>query len=265
VHPVPSTGMDALTAQRAAQADTLMPFDDREEAVDLMDDQSGADDWVSWAVAAGSRVDTAGLFNTSEIRWFSDGPLPSEVLAWFTGGRTLGSVEDRHDFYQLHRLNDIGVKRRHGSTLEVKVRRTLDAPLDLGSGLDGRIEEWSRWEPAEDDGAWQLPDAPWVDVHKVIYTRSFMPTDREVILPAVHSNRLFAGCDIEVVEVAAGGIDTWSLGLKAFGPTTGRHQALATSWQTLRTHSPMTEGLDFAFDRACGYPEWLRLVLSDSA
>jgi len=230
-----------------------------------MDDRSGGDDWVAWAVAAGSGGDTAGLFNTSEIRWFSRGSLPSEVLAWFTGGRTVGSVEDRHDFYQMHRLNDIGVKRRHGSTLEVKVRRTLDEPLDLGDGLDGRMEEWSRWEPVEDDGAWQLPDAPWIDVHKVIYTRSFMPTDREVILPAIHSNRLFAGCDIEVAEVTVGGIDTWSLGLKAFGPTSGRQQALATSWGTLRTHSPLTEGLDFAFDRACGYPEWLRLVLSDSA
>ena len=224
-----------------------------------MEDQSGADERVAWMVAAGSSGDTADLFNTSELRWFARGPLPPDVQMWFTGGRTMGSVEDRHDFYQLHRLNDIGVKRRHGTTLEVKVRRAFGSPLSLGDGLENRVEEWSRWESADDAGAWLLPEAPWIDVHKVIYTRSFM-ADREVILPPIHSNRLYAGCDIEVAEVTVDEIDTWSLGLKAFGPTAKREQALASSWRTLQTHSPLTEDLGIAFDRACGYPEWLRLL-----
>jgi hypothetical protein len=209
---------------------------------------------------AGSTRDTAGLFHTSEVRWFARGPLPSDVQTWFTGGRTAGSVEDRLDTYQLHGLDDIGVKRRDGTTLEVKVRRTLGPSLNLGDGLEGRIDEWSRWEPGEDDGIWQSPETPWIDVHKVIYTRSFMPTDREVILPAIHTNRLVAGCDIEIADVTVGGIDTWSLALKAFGPTAGRQDALVSSWSTLLARSPSIESLGFAFDRACGYPEWLRLV-----
>jgi hypothetical protein len=228
--------------------------------MDQMEDQSRSDEWVAWMVAAGSSGDTADLYNTTEVRWFARGPLPPDVLTWFTGGRTMGSVEDRHDIYQLHGLNDIGVKRRHGATLEVKVRRTFGTSLNLGDGLEGRIEEWSRWEPTEDDGAWQLPETPWIDVHKVIYTRSFMPTDREVILPAIHTNRLFAGCDIEIAEANVDGIDTWSLALEAFGPTARRQDALVSSWRTLRAHSPSIEGLRFAFDRVCGYPEWLRLV-----
>jgi hypothetical protein len=220
-------------------------------------DRSGTD---TSAISAGSGSNTAGLFHTSEVRWFARGPLPPDVQDWFTGGRTVGSVEERLDTYQLHELNDIGVKRRYGTTLEVKVRRTFGPSLNLGDGLEGRIEEWSRWEPAEDDGIWQSPDTPWIDVHKVIYTRSFMPTDREVMLPAIHANRLFAGCDIEIAEVTVDGIDTWSLALEAFGPTTPRQRALASSWRTFQAHSPSNENLGFAFDLACGYPEWLRLV-----
>ena len=67
----------------------------------------------------------------------------------------MGAVERRNDTYQLYGLDDIGVKRRHRTTLEVKVRRTLGASLNLGEGLEGRIEEWSRWEPGEEDGIWQ--------------------------------------------------------------------------------------------------------------
>jgi hypothetical protein len=225
-----------------------------------MDQSKDQSETEASVVGAGSSGDTAGLFHTSEVRWFARGPLPSDVQAWFAGGRTASSVEDRHDTYQLHGLDDIGVKRRHGTTLEVKVRRTFGASLNLGDDLEGRIEEWSRWEPARDDGIWQSPEVPWIDVHKVIYTRSFMPTDREVILPAIHTNRLFAGCDIEIAEANVDGIDTWSLALEAFGPTARRQDALVSSWRTLRAHSPSIEGLRFAFDRVCGYPEWLRLV-----
>jgi len=225
--------------------------------MDQLEDRSGV---VALGVGAGSGGDTAGLFHTSEVRWFARGSIPSDVQAWFTGGRTVGSVEERLDTYQLHGLDDIGVKRRYGTTLEVKVRRTLGSSLSLGGGLDGRVEEWSRWEPGEGDGIWQLSGTPWVDVRKVIFTRSFMPADREVILPSIHTNRLFAGCDIEIAEVSVGGVDTWSLALEAFGPTTGRQHALVSSWRTLLAHTPWVEDLGFVFDRACGYPEWLRFV-----
>ncbi len=225
--------------------------------MDPTDNLSGAE-----ALAAGvdSGGDTSGLFHTSEVRWFAHGPLPPDVQAWFTGGGTMGAVERRSDTYQLYGLDDIGVKRRHRTTLEVKVRRTLGASLNLGEGLEGRVEEWSRWEPGEEDGIWQSGDRGWIGVQKVIYTRSFLPADREVILPAVHTNRLYAGCDVEIAEVMADGIDMWTLALEAFGPTTRRQRALTSSWRTLQAHSPSTENLEFSFDRACGYPEWLRLV-----
>ena len=225
--------------------------------LDATPDRSGADTSV---VGAESSGDTAGLFNTSEIRWFARGPLPPEVEAWFTAGRTMGVLECRTDTYQLYGLDDIGAKRRHRTTLEAKVRRTLGDSLNLGNGLEGRIEEWSKWEPGEADGIWQSPDKGWLSVRKVIYTRSFMPADREVILPAAHTNHIYAGCDIEVAEVNADGTDTWTLALEAFGPTARRRHALVSSWRTLLALSPLPENLEFTFDLACGYPEWLRLV-----
>ena len=212
------------------------------------------------ALGAESFSDTAGLFHTSEIRWFAHGPLPPDVEDWFIRGRSAGSVERRLDTYQLYGINDIGVKRRHRTTLEVKVRRVLGPSLNLGNGLEGRVEGWSRWEPGEAGGIWQSPGKGWIGVRKVIYSRSFMPADREVMLPAVHAERLYPGCDIEIAEVNADGTDTWTLALKAFGPTARRQQALESSWRTLQTHSPLPENFEFAFDRACGYPEWLRLV-----
>jgi len=225
-----------------------------------MDHRSHESGTNASAVGAESHSDTAGLFHTSEIRWFARGLLPPDVETWFTEGRTMGAVERRLDSYQLYSINDIGVKRRHGTTLEVKARRTLGALLNLGNGLEGRVEEWSRWEPGEASGIWQSPGKGWIGVRKVIYFRSFMPTDREVMLPAVHTNRLHPGCDIEIAEVNADGTDTWTLALKAFGPTARRQQALESSWRTLQAHSPLPEDLGFTFDRACGYPEWLRLV-----
>jgi hypothetical protein len=255
--PCPTTRADMGGVLNRYDAYSTGTAADWGRVMDSPDNLSGAE---ALAAGVGSGGDTSGLFHTSEVRWFARGPLPPDVQAWFTREGTMGAVERRNDTYQLYGLDDIGVKRRHRTTLEVKMRRTLGASLILGEGLEGRIEEWSRWEPGEEGRIWQSPDKGWIGVQKVIYTRSFMPTDREVILPAIHTNRLYAACDVEVAEVVADGIDTWTLALKAFGPTARRQQALTSSWRTLQAHSPSTENLEFALDRACGYPGWLRLV-----
>jgi len=172
----------------------------------------------------------------------------------------MGSRERRVDTYQLYGINDIGVKRRNRRTLEVKVRRTLGAHLNLGYGLEGRIEEWTRWTPDEDEGTWQSADKGWVGVHKVVHTRTFAPTGKQLALPTREPARSDIGCDIEVVAINALKSDTWSLSLEAYGPTVERRAALETSWSALQMHSPLPEAFAFMFDRACGYPEWLRLV-----
>ncbi|MCJ7754821.1 MAG: hypothetical protein MUP13_09670, partial [Thermoanaerobaculales bacterium] len=101
-----------------------------------------------------------------------------------------------------------------------------------------------------------------IDVRKVVFTRSFMPTDQEIILPANHRVRLFAGCDIEIGAVTVNGIETWTLALEAFGPDTGRLPALMSAWETLLARSPLSIDFDSSFDRACGYPEWLDCLIS---
>ena len=225
----------------------------------------GADDrsTTAWSgIGTDPDGDLVHVFHTSEVRWFAVGPLPLAVQDWFTSGGTVGRVEDRHDTYQLHGLNEIGAKRRDRGTLEVKVRRTLGDTVVLGHGLEGRLEEWSKWDPGEGVGIWQSPDAPWIDVRKVVFTRSFMPTDQEIILPANHRVRLFAGCDIEVAAVTVDGIETWTLALEAFGPDTGRLRALMSAWGTLLARSPLSIDFGSSFDRACGYPEWLDFVIS---
>ena len=74
--------------------------------MDYTSDGSGTN---TSAVGAEPFSDTAGLFHTSEIRWFAYGLLPRHVEDWFTGGRTTTNTERRLDTYQLYGINDIGV------------------------------------------------------------------------------------------------------------------------------------------------------------
>ena len=59
---------------------------------------------------------------TTELRWFGTGPVPGDVASWFTHDGRVGSVEDRTDLYRCDGRSDLGVKRRAGTTLELKVR-----------------------------------------------------------------------------------------------------------------------------------------------
>ena len=81
---------------------------------------------------------------TTEARWFFDGPLPAEVLTWFTNEGTAGVVEDRCDVYRIEEQPrvDVGVKYRNGATLELKLRVRPPQPSTIGRDLDGWMESW---------------------------------------------------------------------------------------------------------------------------
>ena len=56
---------------------------------------------------------------TTELRWFADGSLPDDLVAWFTRSGAVGAVELRTDTYRLGGPSDLGVKRRSGLTVEL--------------------------------------------------------------------------------------------------------------------------------------------------
>jgi len=200
------------------------------------------------------------VLDTSEVRWFALGSPAAEVVDWFTDHGREGTLEERCDVYQVHHLHDIGVKRRSRDALEVKVRRSIGETLTLQPDLSARFEEWRKWSPDDGDPMAPSPDVPWIDIHKVILTRTFMLDDGEVVGPALHIDDSLSGCDVEIVEVTSGGVRSWSLAFEAFGPKADRRRAVIQSWDMLVGELGRVGNLGSYFDQPAGYPEWLALI-----
>lgn len=200
---------------------------------------------------------TVPVLDTSEVRWFARGLPPLPVAAWFTCDGTIGTIEERTDLYQLHRLHDIGVKERGRDILEIKVRRSIGDDLAIAPDLAAPFEEWRKWSPFKGDPMTPSPDVPWIEVHKTIITRTFMLSDHEVVGPAEHLDDSLSGCDVEVVAVNVGGVDSWTFAFEAFGPKCDRRRTVAFAWDMIVAESGEFDGLGSLFDLAAGYPEWL--------
>ena len=201
------------------------------------------------------RADAGSVVDTTELRWFVPGPLPPDVHVWFTG--STGVSEERCDTYLLDGRGDIGVKRRSGETLELKVRQSLDGRIELGEGLAGSLEVWRKWSPAEGlvtDGT----DGWWADVHKSVVKRRFCLDGTEIAFsPDPHAAG--AGCDVEVAGVTVGAVQAWTFAFAAFGPPANRRDALLASWRALVAGTPCPESFEPGAGQAMGYPQWLTL------
>jgi hypothetical protein len=212
---------------------------------------------------AAGRQPSVAVLDTSELRWFADGLPPGAVVDWFTCGGKVGTLEERCDTYQLHRLLDIGVKRRSRITLEVKVRREIGDTVTLAPGLAAAFEEWRKWSPTVGDPMSPSADTPWIDVEKAVLTRTFMLADHEVVGPAPHVDDSLSGADVEIAAVTVAGVDAWSLAFETFGPKVHRSRVVRTAWAMLIDSSGVPEQLGSYFAFAGGYPEWLARIAAD--
>lgn len=198
---------------------------------------------------------------TSEVRWFFEGQPPKNVLSWFNGGGG-GLVEERRDTYRLDGQVDIGVKRRYGATLELKLRLQPPVPFVASHDLDGRLELWQRWSPA--DGRIYLNDQMiWVDVDKTVIKRRFGRDGHEV--PLTHETRAMdgQGCDAEIAIVSVEGQTAWTFAFAAFGaPLDDHHDLLRAAWGTLIGDVPRPNRLQLSPERSHGYPEWMARFFS---
>ncbi len=195
------------------------------------------------------------VLDTTELRWFVPGSLPADIGSWFTG--STGVLEERIDTYLLDGRGDIGVKRRFRQTVELKVRQSLEGRIEFGDGLAGSLEVWRRWSPAEvlvEHSAGER----WVDVHKSVVKRRFLPDGTEVAFSPV-LEATGAGCDVEVTRITVDDDHWWTFAFAAFGPPEARREALLASWQALVAAAPCPEPFPPRTARAMGYPEWLTL------
>jgi hypothetical protein len=204
----------------------------------------------------------AGAHDTTEVRWFVHGAVPSSIFRWFA--RLSTSLEIRRDEYRLDGYHDIGLKRRDRGPAEVKVRCGSRGSIHVVDDVTGRLEEW-RKVSAIDEGDIPLGEhSRWLDVNKVVLTRTYHlnPDGIPRAVPSQWSSTL--GCDVELASVMAGEMPAWTFALEAWGPTsTERSDALDTSLSRfLDEAAPPPEffthlGLDI------GYPEWLATEVGD--
>ena len=198
------------------------------------------------------------VVDTTELRWFVPGPLPDDVVGWFTG--STGVAEQRCDTYLLVGCGDVGVKRRAGETLELKVRQSCDGPIEFGEGLTGSLEVWRKWSPAY--GLFEITgDERWVDVHKSVVKRRFSVDGTELAFSS-DSQPTGSGCDVEIASVFVGADHGWTFAFAAFGAPATRRAALVASWRALVADTPCPEPFGPRTASAMSYPQWLALTVS---
>ncbi len=235
----------------------------------------------------------SAVFDTTELRWFFSGSLPRDIGEWF--GASTGVLEQRCDTYlvdgPVSGRSDIGLKRRFGETLELKIRLSVDETVQLGDGLPGdglpgdglpgdglpgdglpgdglrgAPEGWRRWSPVEARAAERLvpPGAAdrWIDVDKSIVKRRFTGDGTEIAF-AFGAPATGIGCDVEVARISVGTRPWWTLAFAAFGPLDTRHESLRAAWNGLVAISGRPPSFAACDRRAMGYPEWLALIASN--
>ncbi len=201
---------------------------------------------------------------TSELRWFFDERLPDELAAWFTNGASTGLTEVRWDTYRLDGAIDVGVKRRFKQLLELKVRQGPPETFSMTPGLDGWLETWQRWSPA--DGRVHLSeDTRWIDVHKTVTKRRFAGDGDELELSEDNRAMTGHGCDVEIATVSIEGRTGWTFAFAAFGPVDRHRPLLELAWAALLGGGAVPTPLQLHAGNSFGYPAWLSKGGSDDA
>jgi hypothetical protein len=212
---------------------------------------------------SGIRIANGTSFDTTEVRWFASGTLLPSFVEWFTNGGRTGILEIRYDVYRAGHSPDIGLKQRDHGPLEAKLRRGINGSLHLDDGVHGRIEEWQKVRvPDLADG--EDAGHEWIEVHKVVVTRTFEVGVGGVI-EVEHRGLDVPGCDVEIASIEAAGTVAWTFGLEAWGSDDVRRAVLEGALAEFVARSKRFPP-DFlsSLGPDIGYPEWLAGVIGRS-
>jgi len=203
-----------------------------------------------------SDLDASWVVDTTELRWFVEGPLPSDLQSWFTSAGASGVVEQRCDVYRIDDRHDVGVKLRSRETLEVKIRRSRGPRLTLDNGPHGVLEVWRKWTFGEQLTRRQ-EHQPSVEVAKSIVKRRFSTAGHEIALPGDAYATTEAVCDVEVARVVVGEIEAWTFAFAACGPASTHASSIVASWRSLCSSGQHPDELS-VLRGSIGYSEWLK-------
>jgi hypothetical protein len=196
---------------------------------------------------------------TLEVRWFLGGPCPSAVENWFDSGRLVGETEHRTDEYLiLAGCHDLGVKRRGGTMLDLKLRTGARAGLALVDGLAGRPEAWIKRSFLLDQGLHLSVRAGWLRVEKARRSRLYQ-VEADGSAEAVSTGlQLRNGCAAELVALRVGRHVAWGFGFEAFTSELSPEAVLVAAAGAFVAETPLGT-LEFDVGDSLGYPAWLQL------
>jgi len=202
-----------------------------------------------------------------EVRWFYEGPIPPEVLAWFQpGGQGPEEPSCRVDYYlRLAERDSLGIKLRQGK-LEIKQRCRDCGVVRLHERVIGRVEHWRKWSfelarAGGDLADLAVPSSAWIAVRKERRLRTYRlagdGADMDCALDVIAVDAESCsdqGCDWELTTVSAGDRTWWSVCFEAFGDESVLRDTLV-----LVAKHILGGGVPRAFDAAhsYGYARWL--------
>ncbi len=203
----------------------------------------------------------AVVSDTVEVRWFMTGPPPRVVSDWFLHAPVPAITESRADLYlELADRDDMGVKVRAGTLLELKFRTGVHAELGLAEGFDGRVESWTKWGFALDppETGTGGGDPRWIQVEKNRRSRLYEVASDKGFTHAVPSMEQTGegGCAAELVEVRVGDHMAWGIGFEAFGTVSDLRDVLVGGMNAYVADTPLGN-LEFRISDSHSYPAFL--------
>lgn len=170
------------------------------------------------------------ILPSAELRWFSPGNLPADILAWFD--REQAGLEKRTDSYvALKGTNVVGVKIRDGK-LEVKALTKGPSEVHLPGDVIGQLEHWTKWS-LDVDGKSAFNDAvrssaPVIDLEKKrrLVKYASHPSGPQRVPVERH---IEAGCNVELTALQISTQQCWTFGFEAFGDTNLDDTLLSTA------------------------------------
>lgn len=183
---------------------------------------------------------------TREVRWFADGPLPTEVAVWFASSTGPVTEEHRTDHYDLRSAESgIGIKYRGQSTFDAKYLLAHEAEYRFAEGVRGLVGDWVKVSrPVADP---DVVGTSLIAVEKRLRTRTYR---LEVPGPPT-------GCEVELGEVSTATGTAWSLCFETFGPADLRYEAFRLGISRFLAESPLPDGLRLEPSCSCAYPAWI--------
>jgi hypothetical protein len=194
------------------------------------------------------------VYPSAEARWFSPGPLPPDVLAWFERVAGEPGWESRTDCYARPTAPEgLNVKWREGK-LEVKrLVETLGREA-YAEGVAAPLERWRKWSFPLTDEALRDPHGDWAAVAKRRQVRRYA-AEAGGVRPLGEGQQAPVVCGVEIGEMTVGGRTWWSVCFEAYGQD---EEALPAALRLVAAHVVAGEGAPrLPAERAMNYVRWL--------